>query len=127
MKKILSLLVLSAATCGVMAQQKKQLTADSILRKQFNFKPDTNVFKNQLFSNKLSLGNGSNLKQFNTLQGNTLASITNNKRVTYDKLDNMPVLHTEGNSKMPVIGLPGKSKMPVIGKDTNKAVTIERP
>ena len=126
MKKILTLLVLSAATCGVMAQQKKQLTTDSILRKQFNFKADTNLFKNKLFSNKLSLGSNT-LNQLNNLQGNVLASVTNTKRITYDKLDNMPVLHTEGNSNMPVKGLQGKSKMPLIGKDTNKAVTIERP
>ena len=127
MKKILSLLVLSAATCGVMAQQKKQLTADSILKKQLNFKADTNLFKNKLFSNKLPLGSDINLNQLNTPNGNVLASAINNKRITYDKLDNMPVLHTEGNSKMPVIGLPGRSNMPVIGKDSPKEVVIPKP
>jgi len=124
MKKALLLLMLSVATFTVMAQPKKQWAADSFLKKHFEFKPDTNLFKNKLYSYNMPLNNGIKL---NTLQPNALKNTANVARVTYDKLDNMPVLRTEGNSKMPVAPIFGNSKMPVVGKDTANTVTIERP
>ncbi|WP_374948337.1 hypothetical protein [Mucilaginibacter sp.] len=125
MKKILLLMAFCVATSAVLAQQIKTSAADSLIKKSFSNKIDTNLFENKIFSQIGSQAGNFKLNHLNSFQGNVLASAGNT--ITFSKVDHMPILKTEGKSQMPVSTPLGKSQMPVLGKPAADSPVIVKP
>ncbi|MBD1394229.1 hypothetical protein [Mucilaginibacter glaciei] len=120
MKKILLLTLLAACTHSVMAQKKPASPADSIVNSKFNFKADTGLFSNKALTSKLFKGNALTFALPNKLSDYPSMVASTPERITYSKVDHMPILNTSGNSKMPLAKPQGNSKMPVVGKSDEK-------